>query len=189
MQNVIERFGIEGLERPAIEPGQVLKWLRSTREQEGLHPRVVSTAVTRYIGESTVPAKGRGSARKFSLKDMILFALGLALDNIGLPNYNIRLCVEAVRDKWDLLVPIKHASYFLLTHEDWATLIPPEQRHFLIGKDIKGQFQARVVAYEQAAQELLHDSDSYGVRVSFDLTQHTYLTCRMWLRLMGGDEE
>ena len=120
------------LDEAIIEPRLLLDRIRSLRGNQDLHPRIVSTMVLRYLGEATVPAKGRGSSRVFSIKDLVLVALGMKLDELGFPSYVVRSCVDAARSNWDAAFPgpLSNAG------------TSSEESKFLVGRVEGDRFQA-----------------------------------------------
>lgn len=89
---------------PLYAPADVANFLLSIRRKE-ISRRMLSHVVHSTIGESAVPADGRGSKRTFSVQDVALIIVGMDLLDLGLPPGRVRTCVEAVREAWPELIP------------------------------------------------------------------------------------
>ncbi|MEW6114079.1 MAG: hypothetical protein AB1664_18240, partial [Thermodesulfobacteriota bacterium] len=95
---ITELFG-----QQAITPA-AMRFLLEEMTGKRVSKRILSYVVQGTVGETSVPADGRGSARRFPLEDAALVIMGVELNDLGLNPGRVRTCIATVRDGWNQIL-------------------------------------------------------------------------------------
>ena len=145
----------------------------------GIKGNYLGHEVAITIGHPKEPPKKRGQSAGYSLKNGVLITFGRPLISMGITPQRVRVCVDAVLNKWNLIEPD-------ILDLDNEMAQRAGSNHFLLASEQRSGFEAELVPQEQALArigalpaysketrpQIIQNMTAFALTVSFGLLNH-----------------